>query len=544
MGDDKLSSKQNQLPEPVAGVSLRPNDPLAKKIPSKGIETKNVLIRVTVPKRTGRKRKRGSDEPYHEPAQPEHQPASITAPELLQRLRDNEGRYGIEAVGMLRETHRFRTLPDFQLRNAEIPMMRELRDHSMTSEYDELAKFRIKTAVGHHGITAFPGPPSFTSFDMPHKYEYQQAPGVIFVEDEHGQVTTKNIGAPTKRLTWGLPPDAPEIPDKAPMDIPRKSPGGELLPKAITELKKLLEDRPLLTKRVALNSMAPISDTIFKEATQYVGYSFKAGPWRDSLIKYGVDPRKDPKCRFYQTLMFQVDREAFREVQDANGNKFQAQVTNSTWARPLRHTRDSPQSHIFDGKNVTANGKTWQVCDVTDPMVKAIFDTENIRDECDPFQWGWYHNGTLAKARTIMKDKMRWLFAKEDPPLEDYSAIVGIPDSLSRDNIEKARLSAKQHNEHVCALASEVRNIVKSGEGSRSAENIWTQKKNSAGEPAETGEAEDASAIDEEEAAQLRDLDVADDDGGDLEHNRDEDDAEAEAEDEVEVAVSNEIQEP
>ncbi|KXT00351.1 hypothetical protein AC578_5882 [Pseudocercospora eumusae] len=518
--DTKLSSKQNHLPEPVAGVSLRPNDPFAKKIASTACRTRNVLVRVTVPKRTGRKRKRASDDPFQyqfqEPERPERQDAGITAPQLVQRLRDNEGKYHIEAVGMLRETHRFRTLPDFQLRSADLAVMHKLRDNTMMPDYDKLAHFRIRTDVGNHDITAHPAPPTFTSFDMPHKYEYQQASGVVYVQDESGQVTAKNISAAPKRVTWGLAPDAPEIPQKAPVGLPRRSPTGELLPKAVKELQKLLETRPLLTKRVALNSMAPISDTIFKEAMQYVGYSFKAGPWRDSLIKYGVDPRKDPKCRFYQTLMFQVDREAFKDVADEKG-KFQA--SSSSWARPLRHTRDAPESHIFDGKTVTANGKTWQVCDVTDPIVKEIFDTENIREDCDPFQWGWYHSGTLAKARTIMKDKMRFLFAKEDPPVEDYKHISKIPDRLTKDNMTEALLAPNTHGYHACSLANEVRNIVKSGEGTRSAEKLWAQKRKAVGEA--DGD-DNVSAADGQDAAELRDLDVADDDEGDLEENRDE----------------------
>jgi len=66
----RLQGQQKIVPEPMVGVSLRPNDPLAKRMPSTAVETRNVLIKVTMPKRTGRKRKRGSDDPFEFPDPP------------------------------------------------------------------------------------------------------------------------------------------------------------------------------------------------------------------------------------------------------------------------------------------------------------------------------------------------------------------------------------------------------------------------------------------------------------------------------------------
>lgn len=186
----------------MVGVSLRPNDPLAKRIPSTGVDTRNVLVRVTVPKRTGRKRKRGTDEPFeHHPEQGQEN-SNVTAPDLLQRLRDNHDNYTIEALGMLRETHRFRTLADFQLRNADLPIMRELRSHVMTTDYNRLKDFHINLSRDAPISTAFPGPPQFVSADLPFKYEYEQATGVVFLRDESGNLTSKNTSAAPRRVTW------------------------------------------------------------------------------------------------------------------------------------------------------------------------------------------------------------------------------------------------------------------------------------------------------------------------------------------------------
>lgn len=499
------------------------------------METRNVLVRVTLPKRTGRKRKRGSDEPFTGPIQTETHPTSITAPELLQRLRDNEHRFTAMPVAVVRDTHRFRSLPDFQMRNADLPIMRKLRDHAMAPDYEKFKGFNLNFATGVPDLTQIPAAPTFTCIDMPYKYEYQQAATVVFYEDDTGQMTTKNLAKPTSRLTWGLDPDAKDVPQAAPFEIPKRNPSGEMLPRAIQHLQELLEDRPLVTKRVAVNSMPQMSDTIFKEACQYVGYSFKAGPWRDSLIRYGVDPRSDPKFRFYQTLMFQIDNLAFKSdtntLRSEAGNGMQSsppktkssgsQHSKSRWARSARHTREENDSHIFDGKTATANGKTWQICDVTDPIVYALFHTDNIRSECDVYQWGWYQSGTIGKARVIMKDKMRCIFAGETPPEKDYEALAALPDELTAENMSLAVLERKKYGEHASLLSMDVRNIVKGGEGTRSAKTRWSQRKERQRSGYE-GSAKDWTPEDDEEMdVELREIDDGSEGGaGDLDEDR------------------------
>lgn len=123
------------------------------------------------------------------------------------------------------------------------------------------------------------------------------------------------------------------------------------------------------------------SESLFKEATQYVGFSFKSGPWRDALVKYGVDPRKDPKYRVYQTLSFQLMSKdkmlaAAKKMPDGK----------NTWIRSERYRKDQQPthpSHVFDGKGITTNGKTWQMCDIQEPLIKGMLETDNLRSSCD-----------------------------------------------------------------------------------------------------------------------------------------------------------------
>lgn len=93
-----------------ATLILRPEDALARPLYSTSCASNNVLLRITVPKRTGRKRKRGSDGPFLHPGPEEHSGTTRrrTAKDLLRSLQDNPSRYTIDPVGRVERTHVFR----------------------------------------------------------------------------------------------------------------------------------------------------------------------------------------------------------------------------------------------------------------------------------------------------------------------------------------------------------------------------------------------------------------------------------------------------
>lgn len=68
----------------------------------------NVLLKVTVPRRTGRKRKRGSGEPFTGAVPEDEHPTRRTSKDLLRSLQDNASKYRLETVGRVERTHLFR----------------------------------------------------------------------------------------------------------------------------------------------------------------------------------------------------------------------------------------------------------------------------------------------------------------------------------------------------------------------------------------------------------------------------------------------------
>lgn len=86
---------------------------MAKPLKSANIGTNNVLLKVTVPRRTGLKRKRGAEGPYHEGVElgvlgERAAPMLKDAQYLFRSMCDNSKSYHVEAVGTIDQTHRFR----------------------------------------------------------------------------------------------------------------------------------------------------------------------------------------------------------------------------------------------------------------------------------------------------------------------------------------------------------------------------------------------------------------------------------------------------
>jgi general transcription factor 3C polypeptide 5 (transcription factor C subunit 1) len=102
-------------------VSLRPNDPFARRLLSTPVTTNNLLLKVTIPRRTGRKRKRGTTGPFltddelqgttNGVDQNSASPVNSTcaeASDVYRSLQDNASRYKVAFAGVVDETHRFR----------------------------------------------------------------------------------------------------------------------------------------------------------------------------------------------------------------------------------------------------------------------------------------------------------------------------------------------------------------------------------------------------------------------------------------------------
>ena len=150
------------------------------------------------------------------------------------------------------------------------------------------------------------------------------------------------------------------------------------LQQLIASARRLLEERPIFSRRALINALPKeewdtTGPNLAKHLYEYCGYSFTSGPWRDAIIRFGVDPRKDPDCRKYQTMMFMLENEPKDSRAKYNRTKADKREDDQI---------SREKSHLFDGKSVSKDGKVWQVCDIVDPFLVSILATTNLRKEC------------------------------------------------------------------------------------------------------------------------------------------------------------------
>ncbi|KAJ3458108.1 hypothetical protein MRS44_012217 [Fusarium solani] len=382
-----------------------PESPFCKPIMSHNARSHNVVLKVTVPKRTGRKRKRGTDGPWEgdiEVADAEAEPpkdevssyARLDDPKVLRRkMADNVDKYQVEAVGVIKNTHRFRGLADFYWDMPKSTFAQRYVDQVLPGDVDKIKEFKFLPGTDQGPNVDILPPPMFTHMSLPFNYQYSQNPYVRATEDGGTVNTTavKQVGyfIGAEDPSPAGPQLAPDLTDSRMVEI-------------MAELEAAFEARPVWTRRSLLNHLGGKLKNWneLKKYLNYAAYQFKGGPWRDGVVPYGIDPRTDPKYRVYQTLMFKLPKQKRAQ-------------RGQTW-KSLRRVQMGPlkefleelsESHIFDGETFHTDGKVWQVCDITDPLLRELLDNAAVRPEWDPSS-GWYHGGLWAKVKAIMKTKL------------------------------------------------------------------------------------------------------------------------------------------
>ncbi|KAL3477682.1 RNA polymerase III transcription factor IIIC subunit-domain-containing protein [Aspergillus californicus] len=432
-----------------ANIVLRPEDAMARPLQSISLPSSNILLQVTVPKRTGRRRKRGSDEPFTE--DPEFSgatdgPPRPTAHELLRTLRDNVGKYQVKPVGLVERTHVFRGMPDFVFSTTQSSFVNRFRENILPFDFRKMKQFDLDMSKGITSNVDIIPPPSFSLGDIPFNYFYRQNAAVRQTRDKSGNITTVNTQQAAKILTHLVPYDIPTVPSRPRPECPPIETLEQPLRQTINIIGDLFKKRKAYSRRALRNALETIEQRYaLRYAVPYVGYIFRSGPWRDAIVVFGHDPRTDPNSCIYQTVMFRIlprEAETARDRDPGGGRRHNL-------PRPNEITSEAPTtttSHLFTGQPpLPLDGRMWMFCDITDPLLASILSPSQdpdhpektskqlIRSTCDILADGWYHNGTLAKLKAIMRHKIHTLFEGRTPNDEDFIHILTFPDHVTSD---------------------------------------------------------------------------------------------------------------
>ena len=378
-----------------------------------------------------------------------------------------------------------------------------------------------------------------------------------------GKLETVNTQTANKILTHLIPYDIPKVPSEPRKDMLPISALDEGMLRTIATLNALYEKQPAWTRRGLRNNLTTDEDRLnLRHAIPYVGYIFRSGPWRDAIIKLGIDPRTSPEYRHYQTFMFRLLAREAEVARDGGGGR-RHNVPRPSDQRVVEDENASgpPTGHIFTGKQPFAqDGRIWMVGEIQDAQLRAELYPPDagpgfLRSECDIVTDGWFGNGTLAKAKAVMRHKIQALMEGREPVDEDYTRIMQLPaHARSEADFPLFSLDPDIATPKEISLATEVRAIIRGspvwrnlsanaglvrrdvGEG-RKVKGKWPLKGKSVEPEPEPEKVDEESEGEEEEiqrremlaaqvadAAAARDADEAGDEAGDYDEDGDDSD--------------------
>lgn len=158
-------------------------------------------------------------------------------------------------------------------------------------------------------------------------------------------------------------------------------------------MKELFNKRPIWTRRALEFHLGENHSHHLKTVIHYVSYTIQNGPWRDAVVKFGVDTRFSPEYRIYQTRRFRYNLQKV-------GEKY-----------------DSHLPYQFDGVHLMT-GSVVQFCDITDPDIRTIIDNGKIRKSIDK-EAGWFESIDYQRIKTLLYFKYKTISEKSS--LEGFS---------------------------------------------------------------------------------------------------------------------------
>ncbi|KZT74547.1 hypothetical protein DAEQUDRAFT_720727 [Daedalea quercina L-15889] len=411
-GQQKVENAFKRAPsktESLLELSLRTGNPFAHPITGDVVSTSNILLKVV--KRKWKRRGGAAAD------------ATI-------------GEYTVEALGMIPKTARFRSMVDYQYQPDMNDPIAKLRSAMDAMDVDGILSYRVPEEKEDYvvlkdqapmdidpqltGAEELGGPklknnlrlftpPLFSRQAIPQNYNYKSNPASVVttvVDEETGEEKKRLIN----RMRWkGYGPISISffdsgVPDKPSAAVEEQQDNADQ--KILKRLQELFQERPIWTRAAIFNQFMPfeVREIInSKVLLPLVSYVFQDGPWRDTQIRLGYDPRQDRQARFYQRLYFRNSNHPI--VRPSVVSKRQEGRTELAQHRTEAGSQDDRRSHVFDGVTVTKETAAFQLCDITDPMLKEMIeDEEDIREVCSERD-GWYSTHAFERIKTVLRHK-------------------------------------------------------------------------------------------------------------------------------------------
>ncbi|THH33805.1 hypothetical protein EUX98_g447 [Antrodiella citrinella] len=293
-------------------------------------------------------------------------------------------------------------------------------------------------------LRLFP-PPLFSRQSVPQNYSYKANTASVVsttVDEATGEEKKRYIN----RMRWkGYGPVSlyyadKEVPTKPTTSVEEQRSHADQ--KLLKRLQELFDQRPVWTRAAIYNQFDPLGVREIinsKFLLPLVSYVFQDGPWRDTQVRLGYDPRTQPEARLNINKPI-VRPSVIGRRQDGRNEIANARASDATG-------RDDKRSHVFDGVTVTKDTAAFQLCDIEDEMLKEMIeDGEDLREECNERD-GWYSSYAFDRIKNVLRHKFFSLLAGHVATREECEALL-----VSSEGTEKTvartthRLRPGKHN--------------------------------------------------------------------------------------------------
>ncbi|GMM54283.1 transcription factor TFIIIC subunit [Maudiozyma humilis] len=369
----------------------------------------SVMLKVVMPK--GTMKKHGND-----------------VQKAMASLRQQELK--VTPVAVVDSTIKFREMSDFQYRLDNAPAAAEFSASFGSMDWPKFKQFvdsvpdndsmpqeNINRLVLDRSLKTpdtdyqLPPPPRLSMIGFPHIYKYKKNPLATKKSDgatevkgsyiKNYQLFVHELGKRTKI------PTEPHKKLQHDYDVAREKkvyPGTketskfyELLEECLELLHGLFARRPIWIKR-HLDGIVPkrLHHTL-KIALALVTYRFTMGPWRNTYIKFGCDPRSSSEYAKYQTEYFKIERKL---LASANVQKNIPKLKETVFESNVPGDIDT--RFRFDGKQIPWYLMLQIDLLVYEPNVAEVYAAAEYLPEPNEVT-GWFSELDLVKMRRIVK---------------------------------------------------------------------------------------------------------------------------------------------
>ncbi|KDQ20732.1 hypothetical protein BOTBODRAFT_317063 [Botryobasidium botryosum FD-172 SS1] len=463
----------------IMELKFRPDDPFSHPVCGEATSTSNLVLKITKRRKKKSHAAEGSDSAMDVDSTP-----AVEAGEFI-----------AEVMGSIPKTVRFRSMVDFQYAPDTSDRIIQLQKAMEKLDARAIQAFRFapekedytayerrsdandlswdpEAAPNEDGLCPKSNlrllpPPLFSRQGIQQNYDYSANVASIvqtIVDEQTGEQKDRLIN---KHRFKGLSAicimyEDREVPQTAPQSIEGTVPAVKAA--LLARLKELFEQRPVWSRLALLNQFSALEAKEIhytKSFIPLVAYIFNDGPWRDTLVRFGYDPRLDPSARIYQRLYFRNKHKPHGRASitkrrsaaqggagpsegSTQGESQQQPETEPPMFLPERfcaaacyqcYYRDS---HIFDGVHALRDVAGWQLCDIHDPLLKQLIeDDSELREECHEMD-GWYTEVCMERIRAILRRKYFGVLDGQivtDEDCGDILARVGPRRSMSQGRV-------------------------------------------------------------------------------------------------------------